>query len=259
MDVLIVTPMQEELDGLVAGCSEAGYAAENIGLGRLPAVCIPALGVTGARGGTGKAQFAAQTQHLLDAGANWELVICAGAAGALDDALAVGDVVVATATIEHDYRNRFTQAPLPRFESALTALNGLRQAANRLRTNHVHFGPVASGDEDIIDDFRRRELLEQTGALAVAWEGAGGARACTFSGVPFLEIRGITDAANQHAPADFEKNLALAMRSVAALVVAWRDDTRLYAAAAGTQPASEPVECRGRSKSAQLRPFGCAA
>jgi nucleoside phosphorylase len=30
------------------------------------------------------------------------LVVCAGSAGALLDALAVGDVVVATATIEHD-------------------------------------------------------------------------------------------------------------------------------------------------------------
>jgi len=57
----------------------------------------------------------------------------------------------------------------------------------------------------------------RTGALAVAWEGAGGARACHFSGIPFLEIRGITDSADSDAASDFGANLEGAMRNVAAL------------------------------------------
>ena len=47
----------------------------------------------------------------------------------------------------------------------------------------------------------------RTGALAVAWEGAGGARACHFSGIPFLEIRGITDSADSDAASDFRATL----------------------------------------------------
>jgi len=57
--------------------------------------------------------------------------------------------------------------------------------------------------------------------LAVAWEGAGGARACRFSGVPFIEIRGITDRANSQAPADFQMNLASAMRHLVELFSVW--------------------------------------
>jgi adenosylhomocysteine nucleosidase len=56
----------------------------------------------------------------------------------------------------------------------------------------------------------------------VAWEGAGGARACAFSGVPFVELRGITDTADHNAPADFKTNLRIAMASAAALVTLWR-------------------------------------
>ena len=52
-----------------------------------------------------------------------------------------------------------------------------------------------------------------TEAFAVAWEGAGAARACKFSGVPFLEVRGMTDSANQ-LPEDFFANTRAAMRSV---------------------------------------------
>ena len=75
------------------------------------------LGLTIACGGTGKAQFALQTQHLLDTDAGWGLVICAGAAGALADEVIVGDVVVATATVEHDYQNKFNSRPIPRFKA----------------------------------------------------------------------------------------------------------------------------------------------
>jgi nucleoside phosphorylase len=55
---------------------------------------------------------------------------------------------------------------------------------------------IASGDEDIVTIERAAELHTQTGAVAVAWEGAGVARACLFSQIPYLEIRGITDTAD---------------------------------------------------------------
>lgn len=80
---------------------------------------------------------------------------------------------------------------------------------------------MASGDEDVIDIERRRTLHQSTGILAVAWEGAGGARTCTFSSVPFLEIRGVTDTANHNAPSDFETNLEVAMNNVATLIISW--------------------------------------
>ena len=69
---------------------------------------------------------------------------------------------------------------------------------------------------------RAATLREATEACAVAWEGAGGARACAFSGVPFLELRGITDTANHQAPADFRANVQRVMAHTAALVVPWR-------------------------------------
>ncbi len=213
--------MQEELDFFRQSCTRAGHRTETSVAGRLPIVHLPELRMTLARGGTGKAQFAVQTQHLLDTGPDWDLVICAGAAGALVDDLSIGDVVVATTTVEHDYNNKFNQRPLPKFNGAQTAIAGLKRASLSSPSFKVHFGPVASGDEDVIEDERRKTLHQLTDALVVAWEGAGGARACAFSQVPFVEIRGVTDTADHNAPADFETNLAVAMNSVATLITAW--------------------------------------
>lgn len=84
----------------------------------------------------------------------------------------------------------------------------------------VHFGPIASGDEDIVDEERAYALHAETAALCVAWEGSGGARAAALSETPFLEIRTITDSADKTAPMDFQGNLAVAIPNIATLLVA---------------------------------------
>jgi nucleoside phosphorylase len=85
----------------------------------------------------------------------------------------------------------------------------------------VHFGIMAGGDEDVIDAARGAELRGLHQALAVAWEGVGGARASAFSGVPYLEIRGATDTANHEAPVVFEVNLKIVMKNIALLLYRW--------------------------------------
>ncbi|MGH9664195.1 MAG: 5'-methylthioadenosine/S-adenosylhomocysteine nucleosidase [Bryobacteraceae bacterium] len=228
---------------LLRAWRSGGYQFEQHRYGHLDAWSFPELNLVLSAGGTGKAQFALQTQYLLDRVNACEGVICAGAAGALVDGISFGDVVVASATVEHDRRDRFFPKPPPSFPCApevLTrvgrsfeefALNGVPRArfldhatvARRTlcapqESFRVHYGVIASGDEDIVDPERRREIREATGALAVAWEGAGGARACAFNTVAYAEVRGITDAADGCAPADFDACLEPAMSNVAVLL-----------------------------------------
>ena len=99
MRKLIITPMKEELDFLLQSCTKRGFHAESAMIGKLPVVQLPDLSIALARGGLGKAQFAFQTQHLLDTCSNWDLIICAGAAGALADKVSVGDIVVGSVDI----------------------------------------------------------------------------------------------------------------------------------------------------------------
>ena len=217
MRILTIIPTQRELDGFIQACREAGYDTEVVAIGKLSLTYVSALAVAVALGGLGKAQFAVHTQHLLEHGP-WALVICAGAAGALVDGIAVGDVVIATETVEHDMQNRFGPRLFPRFRSAEHIVERCRHALQPEQTFRVHYGPIASGDEDVVEGDRRAAIHAHTGALVVAWEGAGGARASQFSGVPFLEIRGVTDSANHAAAVDFKVHVQGAMHNVARVV-----------------------------------------
>ena len=222
MNILIVIPMKEEFEFFLKSFHNLGYKTEDFTVGKLSVKIIPELNVTLARGGFGKVKFAVKTQHLLDAYTRWDLVICAGTAGALIDDVSAGDVVVATATIEHDFCNTSGKACLPKFEGNDAVISGLRGVSLPAGTAFkIHFGIIASGDEVVLEKRRRSSLHKLTGALVVDLEGAGGARACRFSDVPFVEIRGATDNADHHTLEDFETNLEIAMDNVAKLITSW--------------------------------------
>jgi len=168
MKILTMVPIQSELDFLLQAWAEKGFHTQTFMIGKLLVMHLPELDVTLACGGLGKVQFAVQTQYLLDVCPGWDLVICAGAAGVLVDGLSIGDVVVATETVEHDIHNKFGKSLLPRFGGAEIVVSALRSVLPLSSSFQVHFGPIASGDEDVVDTDRKRMLHRRTGALAVA-------------------------------------------------------------------------------------------
>ena len=219
-NILVVTPLQEEYNDLFDSLSSLGLESHKDKIGKLDVHHFPELNVTLARGGHGKTQFGIQTQYLLDH-APFDLVICAGAAGALAPEVKVGDLIVATTTVEHDFNNKFSIKPKPQFPGDAKSIEHLKTLSWPNADLKVHFGIMAGGDEDVIEIERGRELKELHNALAVAWEGIGGARACAFSEVPYLEIRGATDTANHEAPVVFYVNLKIVMKNIAHLLMQW--------------------------------------
>ena len=219
-NILIITPLQEEFSELHGSLAALGLIPQTERIGRLDVYCFPEINVTLARGGHGKTQFGIQTQHLLDH-AKFDLVICAGAAGALAPGVKVGDVIVATSTLEHDYNLKFVVRPKPSFMGDVKSIEQIRRLDLSDADFQVHFGIMAGGDEDVIEVARGAELYQAHNALAVAWEGVGGARACAFSEVPYLEIRGATDTADHEAPVVFDVNLKIVMKNIAHLLVRW--------------------------------------
>ncbi len=220
MRILALTPIENEFDSLTEALEKFGIESHETSAGRLSCRSYLDGVLIVAPGGLGKAQFGIQTQHAIDRLPDRELIVCAGTSGGLRDDLRIGDVVVATETVEHDFKWGMNSKPLPRFpgdEAAIAALETNLTATEM--PFDVHFGIVASGDEGIADPRRARELHRDTGAIAVAWEGAGGARAAAFSGLPFLELRGISDGAGDDAPSEFETNLPYAVHNVAVIIL----------------------------------------
>ena len=215
--ILVLAPLVEEWSILVRACEER-QSTEILEDLKLPCSYVPAWRMALAQGGHGKTQFAVQAQYLIGRFPSVTLLVCVGAAGSLDADLSVGDVVVGTETVEHDYRQLFATRPLPRFRGDVACLALLRDSVARRLGFRVAFDIIASGDEDVVTSARAAQIRAKTGAVCVAWEGSGAARAATFNGIGSVEIRGITDAADKEASQDFARNLPIAMGNVFRLI-----------------------------------------
>lgn len=216
--ILLVTPLRKELDALLAVVS---HGAPVVGE-RVPLAEVEALGMLCAAAGHGKAQFALVTQHLIETRGPFDAVVIVGASGALAPTLVAGDVVIGTESVEYDYRPRFHgDAPPPRHPTSESLRAEILAAQPAHRAFALHEGPIAGGDEDIVEADRAQLLHDRTGALCVAWEGPGGARAAAFSGLPFVELRAVTDAADSQAAASYRVELPRAVGHIGHVLVPW--------------------------------------
>jgi adenosylhomocysteine nucleosidase len=190
--------------------------------------------------GMGKVNAAMAAALMLDRFGCGALMFC-GVAGGLDPALGVGDVVIATRNIQHDYGAEQEAGfktyqpgapPLPGLDDThgydlpASLVERLRAAVWGLlleplaaavgvgvRTPSIHFGPVVTGDCFINSERTRRRLHETYGALAAEMEGGAVAQVAErFGGLPFINVRCLSDLASSDSHVDFAAFLPAATR-----------------------------------------------
>lgn len=213
---LVVFPLQAELHEFLKYLSKFSKLEETK-FPNFKTHFAPDLNTHFARCGHGKVQAAIQTQQILYQLGGIEHVFCLGAAGGIGKNLKIGDVVVSEKTIEHDFIEKFKPQALPTFATDSATREKLTLYAPT--TFAIHFGAIASGDEDITDEKRANEIALNTSALAVAWEGAGVARTARLNKISFTEIRAISDLANGSASTDFAQNLGPAMQNLSSTML----------------------------------------
>jgi adenosylhomocysteine nucleosidase len=180
--------------------------------------------------GIGKVNTALAASLLVDR-FRCRAVVFSGVAGGLDPDLAIGDVVVADRTVQHDAgviedgRLLTYQAghvpffnPTDRLgyevEPALLArvrerLSGVglpplsRQAGGEGRPPRIVFGPILSGDQYVHCEATRERLFRELGGRAVEMEGGALGQVCEAFGVPWLDVRALSDLAGRDSRFDF--------------------------------------------------------
>ena len=178
---------------------------------------------------TGKVAAAPTAAVLIERFGVGEIVFT-GVAGGLGSGVAVGDVVVADAFLQHDLDASpiFPKYEVPlygasRFASDPALTERLAAAVQRaLPDQRLHRGLVVSGDRFVSTDAECRALRSALpDALAVEMEGAAVAQVCHDFGVPFAAVRTISDRADDEAHVDFARFVReVASRHSAAIVQA---------------------------------------
>lgn len=163
------------------------------------------------RSGIGKVNAGICTQILVDEYLV-DGVINTGIAGSLNADIDIGDIVLATDTVQHDVDATgfgYGLGVIPRMEtSTFIADEKLRSLAKECceRVNpdiKVFCGRVVSGDQFVSDKTKKQYILENFKGCCTEMEGAAIAQAAYLNNIPFLIIRAISDKADDSATEDY--------------------------------------------------------
>lgn len=209
---LALCPLKPELKAFIEGLRDSSLAIEDLGHNRY---YVADLALAVSLGGHSKAQYAANASKILSRNPSIENLFCCGTGGGLSEKVKPLDVVIGNETVEHDFHSKFIKPDeSPRFVSSI--ISKLDNSTILEETSYVvHIGGVASGNEDIVTRERAQGIRLKTQCLAVAWEGAGGARAAASNSVNFLEIRGVSDVCDESVESQFQQNLSPTMKNCA--------------------------------------------
>ena len=164
--------------------------------------------------GIGKVNAAICTQMLIDFYSP-AVIINSGVAGALSKDVTVGDLVIATAAVQHDFDSTAFGDPkgtLEIFGKKIIELPAdeeisakLFEAAKNIEGTNAFRGIVATGDKFVADSEERLAIGEQFSALACEMEGGAMAQVCVRAGVPFAILRSISDDIGHNTTVDFDE------------------------------------------------------
>ena len=214
MDVEVATlkeKMTHKTERTVAGAVYCEGMLEG-----LPAVVVQC--------GVGKVNAALCVQALCDCFAVTHIVNT-GVAGSLDAKLDIGDFVISTDAVYHDFDCHVLNANYPVGQVpglsvwAFPADEELAKlafaAAENQHPGHAHMGRIASGDQFVCQKSHKETIITNTKGMCTEMEGAAIAHCAWRNGIPFVVIRAISDKADDSAEMDYPTFEAIAAKRCA--------------------------------------------
>lgn len=175
--------------------------------------------------GIGKTNAARTTQILIDY-YKPEAIFNIGVAGGIAKNLKVGDIIISTSLVQHDFDITAFNHPkgyIPNIGNTIPIDNNLLNTTkNILDTNNISYkeGVIASGDIFCTKESMATKINTQFNALCVEMEGASIAQTAHLSKTPCLVIRSISDCPDNNNKVTYEEFLETSSKKVAQIMYA---------------------------------------
>ena len=178
-------------------------------------------------GGIGKVNAAMCTQILIDC-FHVDAIINTGVAGALNESLEIGDVVISTDMVEHDMDAvafGYQLGQIPRMDVfSFAADEHLIHVAEKAtdvlpKATNVFKGRIVSGDKFVADRGTKKWLMDKFDGFCTEMEGAAIGHVAHINKIPFVIIRSISDKADDSAEVNFEEFVQVAANNSCKMIV----------------------------------------
>ena len=171
--------------------------------------------------GIGKVNSAISTTLLINE-FKIDKIIFTGVAGCTNNSLNIGDVIISTGLIEHDFDttafgDKFGVIPRMNtslFEADKALIEMATASAEKIMGKSATTnGIIVSGDQFIASKEKIKWLREYFNSECVEMEGASVAHVCHIFKIPFVIIRSLSDKADGSANIDFQTFVKMAAKN----------------------------------------------
>ncbi|MBQ8654009.1 MAG: 5'-methylthioadenosine/adenosylhomocysteine nucleosidase [Clostridia bacterium] len=211
----LIGAMNVEVENLIAHMTDR--QEKTVGMDTFVSGCLFGQEAVLAVCGPGKINAALCTQSMI---VNYhpQWILNLGVAGAGEEGVSIGDMVVAECAVQHDCDtspigdpvglvSKINLVQIPCDKQLHDALMAACAAVEGVKT---HSGVIATGDQFIHSGEKRRAIHELFGSKAVEMEGGAVAHACYMNGVPCGVLRSISDQADGRSDMDYPAFVKLA-------------------------------------------------
>ncbi len=185
---------------------------------------LDGCGVVVVQCGVGKVNAALCVQILCDCFGVTHIVNT-GVAGSLCAELDIGDLVISSDAMYHDFTCNKLGYPIGQvpglsvrsFPADKALIQCAYTATQQIHPGHARIGRVASGDQFIAEKNQKAQIIADTNALCTEMEGAAIAHAAWRNQTPFVVIRAISDKADDSSEMDYPTFEVIAAHRCAAV------------------------------------------
>lgn len=174
--------------------------------------------------GVGKVNAARTTQAIIDR-YEIEYVINTGVAGGLKENLNIGDIIIGTGVVQHDFditafghEKGYITDTGRIFESNNQLVEKAKKCIEKIEATNVQTGTIASGDIFCTGVQMKEKIRNKFDACCVEMEAAAVAQVCTLAEIPFLVIRSISDIPNGDNAVVFDEFVKFAAKKCAEFI-----------------------------------------
>ena len=177
------------------------------------------------KSGIGKVNAARVTQMLIDK-FELEYLINIGTAGAVNENLEIGDIVIGENLVQHDFdttafgdEKGYITGTGKIFKSDMPLILKYKAyVEEHIGKGNVIIGTIASGDIFCTEQWMKEKIHSKFNADCVEMEGAAIAQICKLNNIPFIVIRSISDKPNGKNHIDFNEFIEMASKRCADII-----------------------------------------
>lgn len=162
--------------------------------------------------GVGKVHAAMCAQTLI-LKYNPDFILNVGVAGGIGENVKIGDIVVASGVIQHDFdvtafsgrkKGEISGLQIVEFECTKWITNKILQCSQAITDLNLHTGTILTGDQFLSSSQKLYELKNEFGGIACEMEAGSIGQVCYVNKIDFGIIRSISDSANSKSTIDFK-------------------------------------------------------